>query len=187
MKRASETGVAVLFARRDSVYRSIAGCDVWCEDRDARNWGGGAPVVAHPPCRGWGRLRTFAQVRPGELDLARLAVDHVRRWGGVLEHPASSTLWQDQGLPRPGRAADEWGGWTFSAPQSWWGHRAAKASWFYVVGCRPRDLPAIPFRLGGGAIDVPNLGKAAREHTPPALAEWLVELARRCNEKAPRG
>jgi len=26
----------------------------------------------------------------------------------------------------------------------------------------------------------PHITKAEREHTPPPLAEWLVELARRC-------
>jgi hypothetical protein len=26
----------------------------------------------------------------------------------------------------------------------------------------------------------PYITKAEREHTPPELAEWLVELARRC-------
>lgn len=48
--------VAVLFARSDSVYKSIPGCDVWDINRDARNWKGGAPIVAHPPCRAWGGI-----------------------------------------------------------------------------------------------------------------------------------
>lgn len=172
-------GVAVLFARSDSVYKHLPGCDVWDAERDARRWPGGCPVVAHPPCRAWGRLRAFAKPRQDEKDLARLAVDLVRRWGGVLEHPASSSLWPDMGLPRPGRGADAAGGWTFAAPQSWWGHRAAKESWFYIVGPGPRDLPEIPFAMGGGAVPVECLGRAAREHTPPDLARWLVDLARR--------
>lgn len=170
--------VAVLFARADSVYKGLEGCDVWDESRDARLWPGGSPVVAHPPCRGWGRLRTFAKVQPGELDLARMAVAAVRRWGGVLEHPEASALWADQGLPRPGQGRDQWAGWTFAAPQSWWGHRSAKASWFYIGGIGPRDLPAVHLRFG---IDTPveRLGRAAREHTPPDLAAWLVDLARK--------
>lgn len=175
----SAVTVAVLFARADSVYKKVPGCDVWDEARDARGWKGGAPVVAHPPCRGWGRLRTFANVRPGELDLARWAVVQVQRWGGVIEHPACSLLWQDQGLPGPGQTPDIAGGWTFAAPQKWWGHRAEKASWFYICGAGRRELPPIPIVLGMPEIDVPNLGKAAREHTPPALAAWLVDLARK--------
>jgi len=190
MKGASENRapVAVLFARADSVYKTLPGCDVWDESRDARLWQGGCPVVAHPPCRGWGRLRTFANVQPGELDLARFAVAAVRRCGGVLEHPEASSLWSDQGLPRPGEQPDEYGGWTLAAPQSWWGHKAEKDTWFYIVGLRKRDLPAIPLVLGQTEYVVSwsrksanrrrHLSKADRERTPPDLAEWLVDLAR---------
>ena len=78
--------ITVLFARRDSVYKTM-GADVWDADRNALYWRGGNPVVAHPPCRAWGRLRKFAKPQPGELDLARFAVAQVRRYGGVLEHP----------------------------------------------------------------------------------------------------
>lgn len=77
--------VAVLFARRRSVYHTMAGCDVYCERRDARNYAGCLPVVAHPPCRAWSRLRAFAKPRPGERDLAFFALEQVRRCGGVLE------------------------------------------------------------------------------------------------------
>jgi len=115
--------IAVLFARKDSVYKTLPGCDVWDIERDARNWPGGSPIVAHPPCRAWGRLRTFAKPRPDEKDLARWAVDRIREWGGVLEHPESSTLWADKELPRPG-LRDEFDGWTFPVHQWWWGHRA---------------------------------------------------------------
>jgi len=30
--------IAVLFARSDSVYKTIPGCDVWDAERDARRW-----------------------------------------------------------------------------------------------------------------------------------------------------
>lgn len=187
--------VAILFVRADSNYKALPGCDVWDEARDARNWPGGSPLVAHPPCRAWGRLRTFAKPLPHEKDLARAAVAHVRKWGGVLEHPASSTLWPDQGLPAPG-TRDEFGGWTLPVFQHWWGHRAEKATLLYIVGCEPRDVPPIPYRMDEPTHVVqsrkrsgcrPHITKAEREHTPPALAEWLVELARRCkpfNDKA---
>lgn len=93
--------VAVLFARADSCYKEMPECDVWDIDRDARKWAGGSPVVAHPPCRAWGRLRTFAKPRKGERLLATWSVRQVRKWGGVLEHPASSTLWPKAGRVRP--------------------------------------------------------------------------------------
>lgn len=192
--------VVVLFARPDSVYKSMTGVDVWDEARDARRWPGGAPVVAHPPCRGWGRLFYFAKPAPGELDLGPFAVDQVRRFGGVLEHPKDSKLWDAAGIPRPGQI-DEFGGWTLPISQHWWGHRAEKMTWLYIVGCAPRDIPVIPLYLGNATHVIaqsrvrridgsrlrkgmpgwrPEVTKAEREHTPPLLAGWLVELAAKC-------
>ena len=184
--------VAVLFARTDSVYKQIDGVDVWDAERDAMNWPGGYPVVAHPPCRAWGRLRHFAtRTRPDEKGLALFAVDMVRSFGGVLEHPAGSTLWQAASLPRPG-CRDECDGWTLAVPQKWFGHKAEKASWFYIVGCAPADIPDIPYVLGDATHVVqsrkrhdhrPHISKAEREHTPPALARWLVDLAILCGSR----
>jgi hypothetical protein len=191
--------VAVLFARADSIYKTLPGCDVWDIDRDARRWQGETPVVAHPPCRAWGRLRKLANPRPDEKALALFAVEKVRLSGGVLEHPAGSTLWHAAGLPYPGER-DAWGGWTLPICQNWWGHRAEKKTWLYIVGCEPANLPDMPIALGeathvvaasgrrrdGGRLRKgdrgwrPEITKAEREHTPPALAEWLCETARRC-------
>lgn len=184
--------VAVLFARSDSHYKAIPGCDVWDIDRDALRWLGGAPVVAHPPCRAWGRLRHFANPRPGEKELAIWAVDQVRKFGGVLEHPASSTLWPAADLPAPG-AVDAWGGWTLPIHQNWFGHRAQKSTLLYIVGCKPADLPVMPMVLGEATHVVqsrkrhdhrPHISKPEREHTPVELAEWLCEVARRCEVAA---
>lgn len=186
--------VAVLYARGDSCYKGMAGCDVWDIDRDARMWPGGSQVVAHPPCRAWGRMRNFAKPRGDEKALALHAVDMVRRSGGVLEHPAGSSLWAAKGLPKPGDGMDEFGGWTLAAPQLWWGHRAQKNTWFYIVGATLADIPQIPFSMDlptrfvsasagkrkGSRGWMPAMRKAEREATPPLLAEWLVEVARVC-------
>jgi hypothetical protein len=128
--------VAVLFARADSTYKTLPGTDVWDIERDAKLWPGGAPVVAHPPCRAWGRLRKFAKPRKGERQLAIWSVRQVRRFGGVLEHPVGSLLWEKAGLPAPGQI-DAHGGWTLPIHQNWWGHRAEKATLLYIVGCGP--------------------------------------------------
>jgi len=196
--------VAALFCREDSIYKTIDGVDVWDIGRDARKFPGGVQVVAHPPCRGWGRLSHFARTEPGELGLGQFAVNQVRRFGGVLEHPKDSKLWNAAGLPRP-CGMDAWGGWTLPISQHWWGHRAEKMTWLYIVGCGKKDIPNIPLSLSeathvigssrvrrkdgsrlrkGMAVWRPEVTKAEREHTPPALAEWLVELARRCVVKS---
>ncbi|RXN88218.1 hypothetical protein C7R54_15510 [Achromobacter aloeverae] len=180
----------------------MPGCDVWDIERDALRWAGGAPVVAHPPCRAWGRLSHMAKPRPGEKDLARWAVSQLRIWGGVLEHPNGSKLWADQNLPMPGAPADQYGGWTLGISQHWWGHRAEKKTLLYIIGCRPCDIPDLPsISLGSGTHVIaqdtrkgnggrrlkkgdlgwrPFVTHAERERTPPELAAWLVELARRC-------
>lgn len=190
--------VAVLFARADSNYKALPGTDVWDIERDARRYRGQAPVVAHPPCRAWGRLRALAKPRPDEKELAIFAVAEVRRCGGVLEHPAHSTLWSAAGLPMPGQV-DEFGGWTLPIVQSWWGHRAEKATWLYIVGVAPAQVPPMPIVLGESTHVItqsrgrrgvrmkkgmpgwrPECTKPEREHTPPQLAAWLVDLAGRC-------
>ena len=113
--------VAVLFARADSNYKVLPGVDVYDVERDARTYDGPHPVVAHPPCRAWGRLRTFANPRPDERNLGRLAIALVCEFGGVLEHPAGSTLWSAQRLPKPGMR-DSWGG------GHWLRHRSGGAT-----------------------------------------------------------
>lgn len=180
--------VAVLFARSDSIYKRDPRCDVFDATRDARTYTGNLPVIAHPPCRAWGRLRAFANPRPDEMDLARWAVSVVRRVGGVLEHPAASLLWPDQNLPKPGRC-DQFGGWTLGIRQSEYGHKADKPTYLYIVGIRPGEEPPKPLRLEypthviqsrKRAGYLPHVSKAEREHTPPDLARWLVDLALLC-------
>lgn len=70
--------VTVLFARTDSNYKKLPGVDVWDKERNALNWPGGTPVIAHPPCRAWGRLRQFAKPEEGEKEYALWAVKQVR-------------------------------------------------------------------------------------------------------------
>lgn len=183
--------IAVLFARSDSIYKSIPGCDVYDIDRDARTWTGGCPVVAHPPCRAWATLRNHAKPRIGEKQLAIDAVALIRKWGGVLEHPHRSTLWPVASLPVPG-AVDEFGGWTLTIDQQWFGHRAQKRTRLYIVGCAPSNIPVMPIVLGEASHTVglwsgrdkakcrPSIAKREYETTPFELAKWLVELASRC-------
>lgn len=170
--------VAVLFARSDSIYFEVPGCDVFDLVRDARTFHGDDVVVAHPPCRAWGRLRHMAKPRQDERQLGLFAVEVVRRCGGVLEHPAHSTLWPAAGLPSPG-TRDAFGGWTLPIYQGHFGHRAPKATWLYIKGVEPRYVPAIPFDLVLPVGRIERMDKREREKTPIALALWLVELVRR--------
>lgn len=180
--------VPILFCRHDSIYRTLEGTDVYDEDRDARTWPGGCPVVAHPPCRTWGCLKAFARAPPHEHALAPWAVEQVQRWGGVLEHPKGSSLWKELGLPKPGDPPDEHGGWTLEVDQFHWGHKARKRTWLYIVGTT--TVPPLPHRSGapthcvgrpGGPRKVgqkPCCQHWEREATPKAFAKWLLALAK---------
>jgi len=193
---------AALFARRDSIYKTMPELDVYDIERDARSFRGGLPVIAHPPCRAWGRLRWNAKPLPGEKELALFAVEQVRKYGGVLEHPEASALWDAAGLPRPDPeriTRDEYGGWTLAIAQLWFGHRAEKRTWLYIVGIEPADIPDFPLFLGEATHVIaapcrrangyrpkkgdpewrPEVTDAEREHTPARLAEWLVDLVSR--------
>lgn len=177
--------VSALFVRADSIYGDLL-FDLWDADRDARLYAGPWPVIAHPPCRAWGRLRQFAKPRPDEKELALTAVRMVRQFGGVLEHPFGSSLWPTAGLPVPGEI-DAHGGWTVLVDQGWWGHHAPKPTWLYVVGMPRHHLDGLPverLRRAGRTLSMPQ---ADRERTPRLFAEFLVRLASRCyvNQAAP--
>lgn len=185
-------GVAALFVRSDNHY-GVMGVDCYDIERDARTFDLAKPVIAHPPCRSWSRLRHFARPRVDEKDLARWAVFVVRHCGGVLEHPSGSALFRELGLPRPGTTErDAFGGWVLPVSQKWWGHRAEKRTWLYIVGVEPCAVPSFPLTLGEAECTCglwsgrdrsrarKEIGPAERERTPPAFAKWLVELAGAC-------
>ncbi len=174
--------LAALFVRSDSVYFDL-GLDCWDAARDARSYTGPGAVICHPPCRTWGVMRNWpgAVERPDEKALAPLAVEFVRRFGGVLEHPYQSALWPACGLPHPGGVRDAWGGFTLLVDQGWWGHPAPKPTYLYVVGCEPGQVPDIPVQLQRAGGRVLSLPVADRERTPVEFARWLITLASLCS------
>jgi hypothetical protein len=142
--------VAVLFADPKGVYAGLPGVDLWDEARDARLYPGPHPVVAHPPCARWSRLAGFTEARFGlkrgeDGGCFASALDSVRRYGGVLEHPAYSDAWTRFGLPRP-----NWkGGWTTSllddgascyVEQGRYGLPVKKATYLYAFGVELPEL-----------------------------------------------
>jgi hypothetical protein len=133
-------------------------------------------------------MRHFSRRDDEQKALAPWALSQVRKWGGVLEHPFKSQLWEEYDLPLRSQV-DEFGGYTIAMPQFWFGHPADKATWFYIVGCPVENLPAIPFRMGRaqecvttsrGKRTEKEMKKSERTRTHKQMAEWLVEVARRC-------
>lgn len=72
--------VAALYVERGGPYFGMPGVDPWDIERDARTYAGPHPVVAHPPCGPWGELRHL--YKGNEHDIAPIAVEQVRKWGG---------------------------------------------------------------------------------------------------------
>lgn len=176
--------IAVLYCTSNSIYKRIAVCDAYDEKRDARTFVGSCPVIAHPPCRLFSKLRKFSTAPVDEKKLAHHALVAVRMNGGVLEHPAFSKLWQEAELPIPGQGADKYGGWSMSIDQSWFGHECPKNTWLYIVGVDRNNIPDIHLPCAGptktmGMGSRRELSKTARNKTPARFAHWLVQLALR--------
>jgi hypothetical protein len=180
--------ISILFASKNSVYKTIPGLDVWDLERNALNWPGGNPGIFHPPCRLFCALKHFSTAPESEKELAHWSVKMVREHGGVLEHPARSTLFQEAGLPLPGYFPDQYG-LTIQVDQFQWGHRASKPTWLYI--CGTQSLPEFPAFTPGRAPALQSnsrqsnrfgrklLSRPARSATPINFALWLVELAGR--------
>lgn len=184
--------VAALYTDRLGPYPLMPDVDAWDLARDATKYEGPYPVVAHPPCGPWGRLAHMS--RHDDPKLALRAVEQVRAWGGVLEHPAHSKLWLAAGLPFPGPTVDAFGGRTIEVCQCDFGHVARKRTWLYLV--RVNTPPLLSQRepthwISGGrgregvkhaTSLVPEGFKICsaeqRRRTPKAFARWLVETAR---------
>lgn len=176
---------SALFIRPDSFYKQIPDVDCWDEQRNALLWPGGNPAIFHPPCRQWGRMRAFAKIDVDEKALAVWAVGQIRTWGGVLEHPAYSSLWKACNLPLAG--IDEFGGFTLSVNLHWFGFPAEKKTFLYVVGCRLSDVPAHPLCFDAVTKTISSssaryktgkteISKCLRDRTPYSMALWLHSL-----------
>jgi len=143
----SEKIIAVLFARKDSIYHKFPECDVYDKNRNALTFKGGMPIIAHPPCRLWGKLSHFSSAPEEEKKLAIWSINQIRENGGVLEHPAASRLWPVMNLPHYGKF-DKYGGWTLGVFQWWFGHKAEKRTKLYICGVKPANIPDYELKLG---------------------------------------
>ena len=189
--------IAALYVETGGIYYSL-GLDCWDIVRDAKNYRGPNPVIAHPPCNLWGAMANVNYARwggehnrPGnDQGCFASALTSVNTFGGVLEHPKRSRAFAKYGLGKP--AKGEWSrsgkGWICEVWQSAYGHKANKATWLYYVGVqKPFDLdwsrPKGTHQIGGAdqrgkAKNKPSLqGKRARA-TPRPFADVLISLAK---------
>ncbi len=199
--------IAALFVAENGCYFGLDQVDPWPESKDARKYSGPYPVVAHPPCQLWGAFAAinFARWggehnRPGnDGGCFESALSSVRKFGGVLEHPAKSKAWSFYGIESPNKSGwkkSACGGWVCEVWQSVYGHRANKATWLYYFGEKA------PFELNwkkqtgthqigyhdqrGKASNKPTVTKKEANATPIKFRDELIRLAHYsigCNER----
>lgn len=201
------TTIAALFVETGGVYAGLPGVDVWGVERDARLYEGPHPVIAHPPCKRWGRFWHGSTRKPHQYKLGHdrgcfnAALFAVRTWGGVLEHPADSQAWDYYGLIKPKRGegwtvVDRYGGRSCYVEQGHYGHSSRKPTWLYACHV---DLPELnwtrlPQRLDPKMLERYGYEKARRigivaliggkdkerirDATPPEFRDVLISIAR---------
>lgn len=194
--------VAALYVDPGGIYSTLPGVELWDEARDARRYDGPHPVVAHPPCARWCRLAGLVEHRYGYQRGAddgcfAAALASVRRWGGVLEHPAYSDAWPAHGLLAPPSGggwipAEPLGlgpGWTCYVEQARYGHAAKKATWLYAAHVALTPLrwgyvhasqvtATVSWAQSDFRPDRRRLRSGESSASPPAFAAALLEIAR---------
>lgn len=152
--------IAALYAETGGCYSGQPSVDLWDIGRDARRYAGPHPVVAHPPCQRWGRFWHGSTRKPHQYKLGdddgcfEAALAAVRKWGGILEHPADSKAWAHFSLNRPARGggwigADFFGGSTCYVEQGHYGHASRKPTWLLAYGV---ELPELDWSRGAQRI-----------------------------------
>lgn len=158
--------VAALYVENGGCYFGLPGVDPWDESRDARLYQVPHPVVAHPPCQRWGRFWHGSTRKPHQYKLGddggcfEAALNSLKRWGGVIEHPAHSRAFEQFRIMAPKAGA----GWQYDMLSDIWvcyveqgryGHESRKPTW-----------------LLANAPSLPDLDWAKCEQRLP---EWMVE------------
>ena len=192
--------IAALYVQTNGCYFGLEGVDPWDEKRDARKYEGPWPVVAHPPCSRWCLLAGLVEARWGHKKgddggCFAAALSSVRKFGGVLEHPAYSAAFAAFDIPPPQRhggwSRDIYGGWLCHVEQGRYGHPAKKATWIYAVHS---ELPELKWgsdpdakskalvswcgnHVKSGEIR-PRVGKHVASRTPPEFRDILIAMAR---------
>lgn len=198
--------IAALYVETGGAYFGLDGVDPWDINRDARLYQGPYPVVCHSPCERWGRYwgggpsARVRRIKGDDNGCFAAALEAVRKFGGVLEHPEASHAWTAFGLNKPPRSgrwvtADFHGGYTCCVEQGHYGHMARKATWLYAVGVELPELswgPSAGQRLdegfhsraerlaarAAGISPRKRLSRAENIATPTAFRDLLLSIAR---------
>ena len=196
--------IAALYVETNGCYFGLPDVDPWDIHRDARKYDGPHTVVAHPPCARWcqmaGLVESMGGRKIGEDDgCFAAALASVRKWGGVLEHPAFTLAWPRFQLMEPpsrGWARMMTGERVCEVAQSAYGHKCRKLTWLLYVGDAPP--PILDWRQpegthitvtnrmrGDGSLwvsDKPAIKKSERSSTPIEFRDLLISIARNARQ-----
>lgn len=173
--------IAALYVETGGGYFGLDDVEPWDIARDARQYAGPWPVVAHPPCQRWGRMATGGPSAPGTRAVGDdggcfdAAMDAIALYGGVIEHPCDSKAWDAFGVAKPqrhagwqdaGRPPGRYGRrmWTCYVEQGHYGHMSRKPTWLLACGV---ELPEL------------NWSKGEQRLHPVALERYGYARARR--------
>lgn len=183
--------IPVLFVDENSLYKNYSIFDAYDHSRDALTFYDRCPIICHPPCRLFSRLRSFSNASPSEKKLAFFALDRIRMFGGILEHPRSSTLWTSGNFNLDG-SVDQYGGFLRSVNLSWFGYPAQKKTMLYFVGISPVQLPSFPLSLSAPSFSIGSsknnrlkeISKNARSQTPDHMIKYFIQVMEIINKSA---
>ena len=173
--------IPVLFTQINSNYNDNQIFDTYDLQRNAFTYYDRIPLIAHPPCRLFSRLRKFSTAPRSEKKCAFFALSKVRQFGGILEHPRSSTLWKTGNFDLSGNV-DSYGGFLRCVNLSWFGFPCQKKTMLYFVGISPGQLPAFPLSLDAISHQIsssennslPEIAKKSRSSTPLAMVNYFA-------------
>lgn len=155
--------IAILCANENSIYKTIPGLEVYDINRDAYTYKGTDPIIAHPPCAQWSRLKAFAKINNKEKNLAYYCLDKIHENGiGILEHPMGSSFFKEAGIVKN----------LYSVDQYWFGFPARKRTYLYFYRCKPIKFP---LKFDAIETDVQKMKYESRSTTTEKFALWLIE------------
>jgi len=196
--------ISALFVETNGIYFNDERIEPWDIDRNAQLYDGPNKVIAHPPCKRWGRYWSggpsakVKRLKGDDGGCFASALWSVRTFGGIIEHPEASHAWNWFGLKRPMLGlwikADEWG-YTTCVAQGNYGHRARKLTWLYMVGGALTNLDwSMPKKerldegfhskqerdtaRAQGQKPIKRLSEAENLATPKQFKELLIGLVR---------
>lgn len=163
--------IAVLGVCSRSTYHEIdipgVRLHLFDKERDMLTFDFNMPVIAHPPCNQWSRLRKFSKEDETEKALAFWCLLAVNRCGGILEHPHGSSFMRTHiGYGKCN-----------SVNQSWFGFPSRKPTLLYCKNVRLLSSP-LSFDLPKYS-NVSNQFSKMRSRSTLQFNTWLVESVAR--------